>query len=156
MPYPQQAPSLERIPSHPTLISETVSSSYVLRNVSQLWWCIGGGNDIAPSGVDPKLYQIVKRITSYTPSLLISSSSSLPGTMQSIMYYFRSNLLLLVTIINRSHMNNYCVHELIIIIQEVRLPANHTTTTSQAVASLVLEKHREYRRKELDWVRKGC
>ena len=89
MPYPQQAPSLERIPSHPTLISELSSSS----SHSSSTVFIGGG-DIAPSGVDPKLYQIVKRITSYTPSLLISSSSS-SGTMQQSCITLPNLLLLL-------------------------------------------------------------
>jgi len=90
MPYPQQAPSLERIPSHPTLISEVLSSTSSYSSSTSTVF-IG---DIAPSGVDPKLYQIVKRITSCTPSLLISSSSS-SGTMQQSCITLPNLLLLL-------------------------------------------------------------
>ena len=78
----QQMPPLERIPSHPKLISEisSSSSSYSSSSTSVFGGSGGAGAGIggeaAPSGVDSKLYQIVKRITSCTPSLLISSSSS--------------------------------------------------------------------------------
>jgi hypothetical protein len=76
----QQLQSLERIPSHPTLISEAASPSYSSEISSTFGGRVCGGNgagsEIAPLGVDPKLFHIVKRITSCTPSLLISSSGN--------------------------------------------------------------------------------
>lgn len=75
----QQRPTFARIPSHPTLISEISSSSSSSYSSASPSACIGSGasagGEISPSGVDPKLHHIIKRITSCTPSLLISSST---------------------------------------------------------------------------------
>eukprot|EP00577_Skeletonema_sp_RCC1716_P031303 CAMPEP_0113403304 /NCGR_PEP_ID=MMETSP0013_2-20120614/17753_1 /TAXON_ID=2843 ORGANISM="Skeletonema costatum, Strain 1716" /NCGR_SAMPLE_ID=MMETSP0013_2 /ASSEMBLY_ACC=CAM_ASM_000158 /LENGTH=89 /DNA_ID=CAMNT_0000288767 /DNA_START=24 /DNA_END=290 /DNA_ORIENTATION=+ /assembly_acc=CAM_ASM_000158 len=54
-------PLLHRVPSNPSLISE---SEQQLRR----------SNSSSSSSVDPKLLQIVKRITTSTPSLLIAST----------------------------------------------------------------------------------
>lgn len=64
--------------------------------------------------MDAKLFQIVKKLTASTPSLLISTKSGGSKSTQ------------------QSRKNNI-----------------------QAVTSLVLERHREYRRKDLEWVRSG-
>mmetsp|Transcript_30424 Transcript_30424/g.51868 ORF Transcript_30424/g.51868 Transcript_30424/m.51868 type:complete len:1068 (-) Transcript_30424:96-3299(-) len=105
------ASSLQRVPSHPSLISESSTTSVVENHPNSLSSAAGAGG--APLGVDSKLYQVVKRITSSTPSLLISASAGNKASQQ-------------------ARKNNI-----------------------QAVTSLVLEKHREYRRKDLNWVKNG-
>jgi len=113
-------PSLDRVPSHPSLISESFASipaaagsAFNSGYISAA--SLGGGDSAttAPTGVDAKLYHIVKRIVQSTPSLLITSAGTNKTSQQ-------------------SRKNN-----------------------AQAVTSIVLEKHREYRRKELNLVRAG-
>ena len=113
-------PSLDRVPSHPSLISESFASipaaSVSALNSGYISAASLGGGDsssTAPTGVDAKLYHIVKRIVQSTPSLLITSAGTNKVSQQ-------------------SRKNN-----------------------AQAVTSIVLEKHREYRRKELTLVRAG-
>ena len=113
-------PSLDRVPSHPSLISESFASipaaSVSALNSGYISAASLGGGDsssTAPTGVDAKLYHIVKRIVQSTPSLLITSAGTNKASQQ-------------------SRKNN-----------------------AQAVTSIVLEKHREYRRKELTLVRTG-
>lgn len=101
------APPPHRVLSNPSLASEPGESP----SFHQLLQA--NSSSSPPSAVDPKLLQIVKRITTSTPSLLIASSGGNRASQQA-----RSNNL-------------------------------------TAIVSLVLEKHREYKRKELSWVRSG-
>ncbi|KAL9180001.1 hypothetical protein ACHAXT_007971 [Thalassiosira profunda] len=94
---PSREHNLQRVPSHPSLVSEAE----------------GASGAACPPGVDAKLFQIVRRIVTATPSLLINSSSGGRAAQQ-------------------SRKNNV-----------------------QAVTSLVLEKHREYKRKDSNWLRSG-
>lgn len=93
---------LHRVPSNPSLISESGESSSFRRT-----------NSSTSSAVDPKLLQIVKRITTSTPSLLIAAAGGNKASQQ-------------------ARNNNIA-----------------------AVTNLVLEKHREYKRKDIGWVRSG-
>ncbi|KAL7486363.1 hypothetical protein ACHAW6_011945 [Cyclotella cf. meneghiniana] len=88
---------LSRSPSLPLLIPTTSASS----------------SSIANSAVDPKLYQIVRKITASTPSLLISGNSHTKTAQLS-----RKNAV-------------------------------------QSLVEIVLERHREYRRKDTEWVKCG-
>eukprot|EP00804_Cyclotella_cryptica_P009958 CCRYP_015401-RB/>CCRYP_015401-RB protein AED:0.06 eAED:0.06 QI:124/0.75/0.6/1/0.75/0.6/5/200/1001 len=92
---PSSAGSLSRSPSLPTLLPTTSSSSFT------------------NTTIDPKLYQIVRRITSATPSLLILGNNN-----------SKTNQLSRKNAVN-------------------------------SILETVLERHREYRRKEKDTVRSG-
>ena len=61
---PSREHNLQRVPSHPSLVSEAEGAASG-----------GGGGAACPPGVDAKLFQIVRRIAVATPSLLINNSS---------------------------------------------------------------------------------
>jgi hypothetical protein len=107
------SPIIPRVPSHPSLISESGGGDNSNNLSAAISSAAGVSGGVIPAGVDPKLYQVVKRIASSTPSFLITSSSGNKASQQ-------------------ARKNNI-----------------------QAVTSLVLDKHREYRRKDLNWVRSG-
>lgn len=100
-----------RVTSNPSLISESAGEtrSFLHQQLRRT------NSSTSLSAVDPKLLQIVKRITTSTPSLLIASASA-GGNKAS---------------------------------QQAR--SNNIT----AVTNLVLENHREYKRKDIGWVRSG-
>ena len=98
-------PPPHRVLSNPSLVSESGESPSA--SVHQL-----RRTNSSSSSVDPKLLQIVRRITTSTPSLLSAAGG------------------------NRAS-------------QQAR------TNNITAVTNSVLEKHREYKRKDLGWVRSG-
>jgi len=125
-PTPLTPSSLKRSNSQPVADSQNTSVSNSGKNIGGKGFSFARSNSLSissasdtivipvPSGVDAKLFQIVKKLTASTPSLLISTKSGgSKSTQQS-----RKNKI-------------------------------------QAVTSLVLERHREYRRKDLEWVRSG-
>ena len=104
---PTTANPPHRVPSNPSLVPESGESPSLSQQPFRRT------SSSASSSVDPKLLQIVKRITSNTPSLLTSSTGGNKASQQA-----RNNNL-------------------------------------TAVTNLVLEKHREYKRKDINWVRGG-
>ena len=84
-PQVQRRPHQNQAPSNSHPISESSSSAPAATandttlasgsRVQNSAAAASSSSTEAPAGVDPKLYQIVKRITSSTPSLLISSSA---------------------------------------------------------------------------------
>ncbi|KAL7446366.1 hypothetical protein ACHAXM_010152 [Skeletonema potamos] len=108
-PVPPSNPP-HRVSSNPSLVSESGESPSFLPQ--QLRRTNSSTSSSSPA-VDPKLLQIVKRITTSTQSLLIASTGGNKASQQA-----RSNNI-------------------------------------AAITNLVLDKHREYKRKDISWVRSG-